>query len=319
MDNKSISSLFEMYLSRSDLAESSIELKRRSFKFFLDCFGDIDPARINYAEAEDFKVFLAKNRKKSSANIYLQNFKPFFSWMFKRGYIKDDPFSQIKLYTKENNIKPIYEKDEIERLMRIADKRWKVIILLGLTSLRRSEILNLCVSDIHFDKCYIHVTPKADGENTWKWDIKDHQSEITPLPEIWEIGESKYNLHILLMDLIDQLPRRQPYVIVKENYYQIMMKRKADDTLTWRHRNQPWPNFSRSYNSLLKRAKVSPKRLHDLRATFATKMSETLSLTKTQKLMRHSSPATTARYYIRNQQEKLVTESNKICEKILCF
>lgn len=315
---KSISSLFELYLTRSPLAESSVEIKKRALNFFIKCFGDRAVDSIRFAEAEDFKVFLAKGRSKVSANSYLQNFKPFYSWLFKRGYIVNNPFDEIKLYTVGETQRVVYSVAEIERLLTVADLRWKIMILLGLSSLRRAEILNLCVSDIHFDKGYILVSGKKDTAQTWEWEIKDHNQAITPLPEVWEMEDVSLNLHTMIIELIDRLPPGQPYVMLKPQHYQRMIERKKDGTLTWREKNQPWPNFSRSFSAVLKRAKVSEKSLHDLRATFATKMSDSLDLSKVQKLMRHSSPATTAKYYIRRDQEQLAVESNELCRKMLC-
>ncbi len=206
--------------------------------------------------------------------------------------------------------------EEIERLLKVADNRMRVAILLALSSLRRAEVLNLVINDIDFDKGYILVSPKKDTKETWPWEIKDHNQAITPLPEIIRLPETMINLHTELIKLIDQLPEGQPYVCLTSKQYKFMMAHKAAGTLIWEMCNSPWRGFSRDFQLLLKKASVEPRRFQDLRGTFATRMlNNGCSLVETQKLLRHSSPQTTARYYIEVEEQKLVAKSASICGK----
>jgi len=314
--NQTLTSLFKLYLDRSALAESSVEIKTRALRYWNESLGDMPVADVRYSHAEDFKVVLAKGRSQSAANTYLANFKPFFSWLFKSGYIESDPFTQISLYSVGQTIMATYNRDEIERLMLVADHRWKAIILLAMCSLRRAEILNLNVSDIHFDEGYIHITPKKDTVTTWKWAIKDYNQAITPLPTFFELPNMKLDLHLLLVELIENLPPKQPYLILKPETYQRRMQQKAEGKLNYDKRVNPWGNFNRYFKRLLKRACVEHKRFHDLRGTFATNMIKAgRSLKETQMLMRHSSASTTARYYIQVDQRELVSKTNETLKK----
>jgi len=312
---QSVSSLFELYLARSDLAESSVALKRRALKWFVEIFGDLSVESVNYAIAEDYRTILAKGRSKSAANFYLQNFKPFFAWMLKSGYANQNPFASVSLYQIPEQQRPVYSPVEIARIIAVGGLRWKVAILLALCSMRRAEVLNLVVRDIRFDQAYILISPKKETINTWRWDIKDHNQAIVPMPERIQLPNGEVNLHNLLIELIEKLPFSQPYVMLKPNHYQKMMHLKANGELNYELRNNPWPGFSRDYRALLRRAKVTHKRYHDLRATFATGMAQYLTLTETQKLMRHSSPNTTAKYYIRHEQQQLVAKASEIVKK----
>ena len=314
---QSISTLFELYIARSDLAESSVAIKQRALKCFTKAFGDRSVESIDYATAEDYRTILAKERSKQSANIYLQNFKPFFNWMLKRGYIEENPFAGLSLFVVGEQQRPVYSPEEISRIIMIAGLRWKVAVLLALCSMRRAEVLNLVVQDIDFDNSNVLVSPKKDTANTWRWNIKNHNQTIVPLPEKVELLDGEVNLHNLLLELIAILPANQPYVMLKQSHYQKMMHLKAAGKLNHELRNDPWQGFSRDYRALLRRAQVPHKRYHDLRATFATRVSAHLSLTETQKLMRHSSPNTTAKYYIRHEQRQLVDKTSKIVQKIL--
>jgi integrase len=306
---QSITELFELYLQCSVLAESSADIKKRAAGYFFKLFGNIEPSLVTFCHAEDFKNYLAKDRSKQSANIYLQNFKPFFAWMVKRGYIKTNPFSEIRIFTIGTELIEKFGTDELERILKVADTRWKVIVLLGLSSMRRAEILNLTVRDIDFDQSFIYIREKKDSDTTWVWSIKNHNQAIVPLIKAVEQP---------LIELIENLGK-QPYVVIKQDYYQRLMSRKADGTLNFKLRNCPWGNFTRDFYHLLDRAAVPRKRFHALRATFATRMDENkFSLREIQKLMRHSSPQTTAGY-IRHRQQKLIARSGKKLDEILCF
>ena len=284
--------------------------------YFVELFGDVEPAQVDFTFAEDYINFLRKGRKAGAVNAYLRNIKPFFGWLVRRGYISSDPFEQIRLLPEDKIYRPPYSGDELARLMKIADLRMKVIMLLAVcSSLRRAEILNLIVKDIYFDKSCILVNPKADTESTWKWTIKNHQHAFVPMPEIIELPGETVNLHNLIVQLIEKLPAKQPYLCLKPQHYEENIRLKTTGSLTNDRRLCPWPSFSRDFKNLLKRAMIEAKSLKDLRATFATVLAENnYPLTKTQKAMRHKSPQTTANYYIQHDQCQIIDEVNKVTQ-----
>ena len=312
----SLSNLFTLYLSRSDLAESSVAVKSRALRYFIALFGDMVVEQITYGHAEDFRNWLRKGRSKQSANIYVKNFKPFFVWLVKRAYIRSNPFDELQLFRVGRKKRRVYESLGIERMMKVADVRWRAMICLALCSLRRAEVLNLVVRDIHWDKGYILISPKVDTEFTWLWDIKNHNQAIVPLPETMRFCDTTVNLHRLLIELIDWLPPRQPYIFLPPTLYQKLLARKNRGELGFDLRNNPWGNFSRDFRIVCKRAAVEPGRFHDLRGTFANKMKTNgCSLDETQRLMRHASINTTVEYYIQSDEQELVAKSASICEK----
>lgn len=310
-----VSNLFRLYVSCGDFQESTVAIKNRAVRYFVEAFGDMDIKDVNYSHAEDFRNWLTKKRAKTSANIYVQNFKPFWSWLVKRGYTTANPFSTVKRYKIDDERKKTFSSDEIENLLLVSDLRWKVMILLGLSSMRRGEVQNLVIDDIYFDRNYILIAPKKDTKLTWRWNIKNHNQSIVPLPEIIKFPHMEVRLHEFLKELVEALPPKQPYVCVTPRYYQKLLAMKSNGGISWELRNNPCGNFSRDFTNVQKRAKIPPRRFHDLRATFATNMSKHLNLVETQKLMRHSSPQTTAKYYIEIDQQDLAVKSNAICSK----
>ena len=303
-----VSSRLAEYKARSDLRESSIEILDRAVKWFIQQFGDIDPAEIRYGHADDFKSWLAKGRSRSSANTYLSIFKPFFGWLNKRRYIEQDPFDGVKLYIVPEKKIEIYSLDEIERILKIANQIWRTIICLALCSMREAEILNLVVSDIDFAKNLILISAKKDTNTTWLWQIKDYHQAYIGFDDC---------ITKLLIERSELLKAGQmPYICLKEKYWQRNLRLRAEGRLPHRLRNCPWGNFNRDFKSLLWRARVKPKRFHDLRSTFATeRYNDGYSLKELQYLMRHSSIQTTARYIKNVDEQLLVAKSSRTFKK----
>jgi integrase len=315
MSNRQVSQFHNMYIERSNFADSSIALKSRVVRKFVEIFGDIPVGDVTYTHADDFQSIIAKRTTTNNSNVYVANIKPFFAWLRKRGDIERNPFDEVRLYQVEQKRLETYAVDEIQRIIKVANPTWQVISSLALCSMRRAEILNLCVADVYFDKGYIHIKPKSDNHECWEWRIKSHNEAITPFPAEIYLSDTVISLQRLMLDLIEDL-KGQPYIIVKPKCYKKLMILKAEGKLDYERRNCPWGNFDRDWKVLLRRAGVKHKHFHWLRGTFATNMIKAgYSLTDTQRLMRHSSPQTTARYYIEHEEEKLVQKSNKTLKK----
>ena len=304
--------LFGMWIASGDMAESSEAIRGRAARHFCDLYRGTplldDIAAIDYGHAEDFRNAMSKERSKTSANIYFANAKAFFGWLAVRGHIRINPFARVKMFTVEERHRKPYKDEEIARILSVANTRWRAATLLGLSSVRRSEIGNLVVSDIDFEAGYIRVSPKRDTPETWTWTVKNHQAQIVPLPELIGTLRGPVNLHKLLLDLIDELEGGQPYLFLSRGQYRRRLAERDAGTLTWDKRVNPWTSFSRDWRNLLLRAAVDHRRFHDLRGTCATRLGAFLPLAKVQKLMRHSSPAITARY-IQVDRDDLVAES----------
>jgi len=303
---------FTAYLDCGDMAPSSEAIRTRAALYFCELYGKTellsDVGSINYGHAEDFRNALAGCRSKTTANIYFANLRSFFSWLASRGHIARNPFAEVRLFTVEaEHIKP-YSDAEIARILMVANARWAAATLLGLSSMRRSEIGNMVVSDIDFGAGHIRVSPKTDTAETWSWTVKNHQAQIVPLPELIGTLKGAVNLHMLLLDLIDSLEGGQPYIFLSKGQYRRRLRERDAGTLTWEKRVNPWTSFSRDWRNLLQRAKVDRRRFHDLRGTCATRLGDFMPLAKVQKLMRHSSPQITARY-IQVDRDELVAES----------
>jgi integrase len=314
--NGTVNYWFGQYLACAQLAESSVDIKKRACKYFIELFGDIDVEKTSYSYAEDFRNWLV-NRSERSANSYIRNFRPFWVWLVKRRVIETNPFEDITYGAIEEFRGGLFTADEIECLMRIAYLQWQVMITLGLLGLRRSEVLNLTIPDLELSKERIYIRGKKATDQTWEWSIKNHQQAIIGLPETMQLPGMTVPVHKLIRELIDWNPTGQLYLCVKPERYAEMLKRQREGRLTFIERCTPWGNFTRDFRRLQERANINPiKRFQDLRATYATNMASQLSLVETQRLMRHSSSQITARYYIRLNEQELVSKSNEIASQM---
>lgn len=312
----SVSKLYELYLSRSDLRPSSVRFKRRALRYFLEFFGDIPVGGCNLAVAEDYKTLLAKGRSKRSANGYLANFKPFWVWLFRHGRISSNPFSDIRLYRITETKRKTFTLIELGRLIKLASRLWRVRICLGLLGMRRGEVLNLAVSDLNWSSSDSHIllSPKKSTEYTWPWELKDHAVRMVALPERMNFCGVTVELHRDLLRLIEDLRDGQPYICIEEKYYSKLMMWQHDKKLTDIHAADPTGNFQRSFRKLQEKAGISPtKRFHELRASFTTRMIPRIGIERTADALGHSSVEIT-RQYDRRSQKSLVAEIGRVAE-----
>ena len=311
----SVSKLFELYLSRSDLRPSSVRFKRRALKYFLGRFGDIAVGGCNLGIAEDYKILLAKGRSKSAANGYLANFKPFWEWLFRHGHISSNPFYGIRLYRITKVKRETFSSLELSRMLKVADQIWRVRICFGLLGMRRGEMLNVCKRDINLSACHPHILlcPKKRTKDTWPWGLKDHATRYVALPEKMYFDDIVVRLH----DDINELRINYwPYICLEERYFVKLIQWQKENKPNFEEEAlDPTGNFQRMFRALQKRAGIyQTKRFHELRAAFATKMIENTDLDRAAEALGHSNVQTT-RMYNRKSEMSLVADMGRIAEK----
>lgn len=311
----SVSELFELYLSRSDLRPSSVRFKRRALKYFLERFGDIPVGGCNLATAEEYKILLAKGRSKSAANSYLANFKPFWEWLFRHGHINNNPFYGIRLYRITRVKRETFSALELSRMLKVADQIWRVRICFGLLGMRRGEMLNVIRRDINLSAFHPHILlcPKKRSKDTWPWELKDHAVRYVALPERMYFDDIVVRLHD---DIRELMKNYWPYICIEKRYFVKLIQ--------WQEENKPnleeealdpTGNFQRMFRALQKRASMyQTKRFHELRAAFATKMIENTDLDRAAVALGHSNVQTT-RMYNRQSEMSLVADMGRIAEK----
>lgn len=288
---QSVSSLFDLYLARSDLRPSSVRFKLQAMRYFVQWFGDLPVGKVTAAIAEDYRTLLAKGRSKCTANGYLANFRPFWGWLQRHGRIDTNPFDGIDAYKLTDVQRETFTPAELTRLLKVSDNPWRLKICLGLLGCRRGEVMALTVDDVHLSDPMPHIllSPKTATATTYGWELKDHAIRYVALPPVMQFDGMTIDLHALIHEQIAELRNGQPYVCLTESQW----KAAAGKDFIY----DPVGNFQRRFRLLQKRAGIDPmRRFHELRAAFATAMIDCHGLSRAADALGHASTQTTRRY-----------------------
>jgi integrase len=268
-----ISSAFELYLERSDLRPNSIRAKHQALTYFVEFFGDMSVGRVTPALAEDYRAMLAKRMLETSANTYLDNFQPFWRWLFRHGRIQVNPFEGLARFKTDRKPPEYFEAIDLERMAKGFDVLWRVRLALGMLGCRRGEMLNLHLKEIHMDSRdpHIQIEGKKAGPTSWAWKTKTRLVRYVALPETIPVGEAVLYVHRDIVELSEELPASQPYLCLEPHYFRLMLKRVKNETASLNNYNDVTGNFNRLFIQRQVWSGVDhPKRYHELRAAFLT-------------------------------------------------
>lgn len=311
---QSIASLYELYLKRADLRPNSVDVKKRSLKYFLEWFGDMPPDKVTLAIAEDYRSLLAKGRSKRAANAYLGNFKPFWTWLFRHGRIPGNPFYSIRLYKITAVRRETFSSDELSRLMQVSNRLQRTQNCLGLLGMRRGEMLNLRRENIKLTarKAHILLCECKATDDKWPWDIKGHAARHVAVPESMAFPDIVVNLRA---DLGYLMAQSWPYVCLDKVSYSKIVKSWRENMLRDNRLANYERNFQRRFRRLQQLAGITElRRYHELRAAFITQMIENTDLSRAADAVGHSSISTTKIYH-RFSDMSLVEEMSRVAAK----
>lgn len=178
-----ISDLVDLFISDrlTYCAAASIKYYRedlRKFVSFLSSRGVFDPRDITKVQLQQYAIYLRDTRriKATSIHTYFRAVYAFLSWLVEEEYIME--YKRIKL-PKQNpeTVLPL-TTEEVRKILRVielrsadADRDTLIIRLMLDCGMRSSEVRNLRVRDIDFQKRVIHIR-----------DSKYNKSRVLPLP-----------------------------------------------------------------------------------------------------------------------------------------
>lgn len=287
--------LLDDYLrrTRTQIEESTACSAAYRMSDFIAAVGNISADLVTYRHVEVFQQYcIDKGLSPASTNTHLKMVKRIFSLAVKRGQLEKNPFDGIPLLKVPQGLVRLITEQELLRILNaVQEPMWRARILLGKTAgLRRGEILNLTINDIDFAKGKIIVQPKSDTKHTWRWVVKDKERREVPLVE--EVAK-------LLIELQEQVPEGQPYLLLTPERYQHIIKLKAYGRLIDRVAKCPDSNFRRNWKVICNRAGIDDVTFHDLRSTCITEWFEHGMMPhEIQRLAGHSSIETTMKYYV---------------------
>jgi integrase/recombinase XerD len=168
---------FETYLRlEKSLSENSIEAYLydvdKLILFFIESGIDNSPVNVTYPDLKTFLSWYGENNKNTrTQSRVLSGIRAFFRFLLIEGEIDENPASLIESPKTGLKLPEVLSVDEIDRIIGCIDlskpegHRNKAIIetLYG-CGLRVSELVNLRLTDIHYNEEYVVVTGKGDKQ-----------------------------------------------------------------------------------------------------------------------------------------------------------
>lgn len=291
---KLLTNLIEEYLQKNGrrLKWSTRYWKKLSWSKMIAAVGDKDTADFSYNDAEDFVAGLYEQRLSiDSVRSYVNAVRTVFNWAWRRGYRQGDPFAGLKLPKSPQYEIRIFSQMELQSIIENCSSiQWKARIMTAATAgLRKSEVLNLTVNDVDFEKGYIKVQPKRETQQTWPWTPKSYECRRVPLTN---------NLaNIFTNILADEIPAGQPYLHLTEKRYWHLQQLRAQGRMPERMMIEPDENYTRPFLRILQAAGVEKSEFHDLRRTCITNWTYFLPPQEVKILAGHADIKTTMAYY----------------------
>lgn len=168
---------FENYLRlEKSLSENSIEAYLndvRKLENFAETSGrEIPPAAITYSDLKEFlKWYSADNLNTRTQARVLSGIRAFYKFLLIDGEIDENPSSLVESPKLGLKLPEVLSVSEIDSLIEVIDlsrpegHRNKAIIeTLYCCGLRVSELVNLCLTDIHYGEGFVNVTGKGNKQ-----------------------------------------------------------------------------------------------------------------------------------------------------------
>lgn len=168
---------FETYLRlEKSLSDNSVEAYLSDVykleKYFKETGIDISPASVLYSDLKAFLVWYGANNKNTrTQSRVLSGVRAFFRYLLIEGEIEENPSSLLESPKIGLKLPEVLSVIEIDRIINEIDltkpegQRNKAIIetLYG-CGLRVSELVNLRMTDIHYNEEYVVVTGKGNKQ-----------------------------------------------------------------------------------------------------------------------------------------------------------
>ncbi len=168
---------FENFLRlEKSLSENSIEAYLNDVQklenFFSETLRDVSPSSVTYSDLKGFlNWFSSDNQNARTQARVLSGIRAFFKFLLIDGEINENPASLIESPKIGLKLPEVLSVNEIDRMIGVIDltkpegHRNKAIIetLYG-CGLRVSELVNLCLTDIHYEEGFVIVTGKGNKQ-----------------------------------------------------------------------------------------------------------------------------------------------------------
>ena len=291
MVRRKLTEVLEEYRQKKKrLRWNTIDSYSRAWNKLIDFTGDIMVS--DFDNAEDFEAYLFEQALAAGAvKSNMKMVKVIMRWAWQKDYRQGDPFSGLRLPRVPGKEIRVFTDAELYGMLAAApNDMWAArIIAAGSAGLRRSESLNLKVSDVDFDKGIIKIQSCKDTKETWPYSPKDYESRRLPLTE---------ELNRLFVRILDELPVGYPYLMITAKRYWWLQQLRSQGKMGPRMMINPDENFCKPFGKILRTAKISDGTYRDLRSTAITRwLLAGLAPQEAQRLAGHSDIETTMTFY----------------------
>jgi integrase/recombinase XerD len=239
--------------------------------------------KINETNLNSFVLYLEKEgRATSTISRNIASMRSFFHFLFKQGFIIEDPSEKLKSPKIEKKVPDVLTAEEVDLLLRqpsdsnVKGLRDKAMLeVLYATGIRVSELINLAIDDINIYLGYIRCQD-------------DKKERIIPMGNVAK-------------EALKQYIEQARHVMLKDKYQKILFVSCLGEPMS---RQGFWKVIKYYANKANINKKITP---HILRHSFATHLVENgADLKSVQEMLGHSDISTTQIYAKMN--------SNKIKE-----
>jgi integrase/recombinase XerC len=131
----------------------------------------IEGKSINYDNVRRYLAYLDKHGfAKKTVSRYISSLKSFFKYLYSEGKIKDNPLALIHLPKLDKKIPNFLFQDDLENFINVEIKDEKdvrsslIFELIYASGIRVSELVNIKIKDINFEKKEIKIKGKGNKE-----------------------------------------------------------------------------------------------------------------------------------------------------------
>lgn len=164
----SISNLIELYSNSLDMDGLSYQtIKNKKYTLYeFDRYISKSIEDITISDLRDFTMYKKQSCKATTINSIISRLNAFFTWLYEEEYITSNPSKKLKKVKEPVRIHKNIDTISIEKIRENCNNdRDRAIVELCLSSgIRVSELVNLNISDIDFDKNRINIIGKGDKE-----------------------------------------------------------------------------------------------------------------------------------------------------------
>lgn len=132
---------------------------------------DCDVEEISVSDVKGYILSLRTRVSSISLKTYVKGIKTFLAWLYDEDYISDDINSEIPIPRAQKKTIDVLTDDEIKRLFKLFNckdivglRNYCICSLMLDSGFRKTEIVNLKLSDLHIPEGYILVNGKGNKQ-----------------------------------------------------------------------------------------------------------------------------------------------------------